>query len=86
MNIEYRVQRNNAFVTLVLGANILSIIFQLSSHDPPLSAFLGKAVLVLLQAFSINWIYFDIDGANLRQHAIRRHSTTFLLWINGHAV
>lgn len=52
----------SAFVTLVLGASVLSVIFQLSSEQPPLSAFFGKAVLVVIQAFAINWIYFDIDS------------------------
>lgn len=84
VNIEHRVERNNAFVTLVLGANILSIIFQLKSADPPLSAFFGKAILVLLQAFSINWIYFDIDGSNLHQHAIRRHAISMFSWMFMH--
>lgn len=84
MNIEHRVERNNAFVTLVLGANILSIIFQVSSAHPPLSAFLGKAILVLIQAFSINWIYFDIDGANLHVHAIRRSAKTSVVWVQAH--
>jgi hypothetical protein len=29
-------------------------------------------VLGLLQAFCFNWIYFELDSADLFQHAIRR--------------
>lgn len=84
MNIEHRVERMNAFVTLVLGASILSIIFQVQSIESPLSAFFGKAALVIIQAFAFNWIYFDIDGANIRMHAIRRSIYASMAWNFGH--
>ena len=38
-----------------------------------LNAFFGKAVLGLLQAFCFNWIYFELDGADLYAHASTEH-------------
>lgn len=71
MNIEHKVERTNAFVSLVLGYSIVGIIFQSNGGDA-FNAFVGKAVLGLIQAFFYNWIYFDIDASNIHVHAIRR--------------
>ena len=71
-NIEHRIERTNAFVTLVFGSCVLGILYQ-SSAEMGVNAFFGKAVLGLLQAFTFNWIYFEIDSFNLHTHAIRRH-------------
>ena len=49
-----------------------------------ISRFFGKAILGLIQAFSINWIYFEIDGDGLYVHAIRRSIYTSLLWVSVH--
>ncbi len=37
-----------------------------------IGSFYGKAVLGLVQVFTFNWIYFEVDGINLYMHAIRR--------------
>lgn len=71
MSIEHRVERMNAFVSLVLGYSVVAILFQ-SNGGYNINAFLGKALLALMQAFTFNWIYFDIDGSGLKVHAIRR--------------
>lgn len=71
-NIEHRIERTNAFVTLVFGSCVLGILYQSSAHMG-VNAFFGKAVLGLIQAFTFNWIYFEIDSFNLHTHAIRRH-------------
>lgn len=70
-NIEHRTERTNAFVTLVFGYSVVAVIYQ-NSASFGLNAFFGKAVLGLFQAFCFNWIYFELDGAELFQHAIRR--------------
>ena len=70
-NIEHRTERVNAFVTLVFGYSVVAVIYQ-SAASFGLNAFFGKAVLGLIQAFCFNWIYFELDGAELFQHAIRR--------------
>jgi low temperature requirement protein LtrA len=71
VNIEHKVERTNAFVTLVFGYAVVAIIYQ-SSAKFGLNAFSGKAVLGLIQSFCFNWIYFEVDGAELLAHAIRR--------------
>lgn len=75
INIEHKVERTNAFVSLVLGYSVVGVIFQ-SYGGYSVNAFLGKAMLGLVQAFIFNWIYFDIDGSNINLHAIRRHAST----------
>jgi low temperature requirement protein LtrA len=71
-NIEHRIERTNAFVTLVFGSCVLGLLYQ-SSVEMGINAFFGKAVLGLVQAFVFNWLYFEIDSFNLHTHAIRRH-------------
>lgn len=79
VNIEHRIERTNAFVTLVFGSCVLGILYQ-SSSAMGVNAFFGKAVLGLVQAFIFNWIYFEIDSFNLHTHAIRRHVWTAMAW------
>ena len=75
INIEHKVERTNAFVTLVLGYSVVSIIYQ-NAASFGLNAFFGKAALGLVQAFCFNWIYFELDGADLYTHAIRRSAAS----------
>lgn len=75
ISIEHRVERMNAFVSLVLGYSVVAILFQ-SQGGYNINAFLGKAILGLMQAFTFNWIYFDIDGRSINMHAIRRSPPT----------
>ncbi|KAF2006176.1 hypothetical protein P154DRAFT_615533 [Amniculicola lignicola CBS 123094] len=83
MNIEHRIERTGAFVTLVFGASVLGLLYQ-SGKEFGINAFFGKAVLGLIQAFTFNWIYFEIDSFNLHTHAIRRHVFTALTWMSIH--
>jgi len=64
---------------LVFGYSVVAIIYQ-NAASFGLNAFFGKAVLGLLQAFCFNWIYFELDGADLYTHAIRRSAVSSLLW------
>ncbi|KAK5132990.1 hypothetical protein LTR08_008277 [Meristemomyces frigidus] len=82
LNIEHCTERMNAFVTLVFGYSVVAILYQSTTNG--IDAFFGKAVLGLIQAFCFNWIYFEIDGANLTLHAIRRHKFTSFLWTTAH--
>lgn len=72
INIEHRIERTNAFVSLVFGYSVVSLLYQ-SAVKMSLDAYFGKAVLGLVQAYCFNWLYFEIDSFNLRTHAIRRH-------------
>ncbi len=75
MNIEHKVERTNAFVSLVFGYSVVGVMFQ-TSRVFPLNAFLGKAILGLVQAAVFNWLYFEVDGKNIRTHAIRRNANS----------
>ncbi|KAF2016428.1 hypothetical protein BU24DRAFT_433436 [Aaosphaeria arxii CBS 175.79] len=83
-NIEHRIERTAAFVTLVFGSCVLGLLYQ-SSVGFGINAFFGKAVLGLILAFTFNWIYFEIDAWNLHTHAIRRSVWSASIWITIHA-
>lgn len=81
VNIEHRVERTNAFVSLVLGYSVVGILFQ-SNGGYNINAFLGKAILGLCQAFFFNWIYFDVDGNGIDLHAIRRSAPASMYFLS----
>ena len=81
INIEHRTERNNAFVSLVFGYSVLTILYQ-NRSSIGINAFFGKGILGLLQAFTFNWIYFEIDHYNLHVHAIRRHWFSSSIWMS----
>ncbi|KAK1833696.1 E1-E2 ATPase-domain-containing protein [Podospora conica] len=83
INIEHKVERTNAFVSLVFGYSVVAMIFQ-NAGSFALNAFLGKAVLGLTQAYLFNWLYFEVDGANIATHAIRRSHDAAVLWTYAH--
>lgn len=82
INIEHKVERTNAFVALVIGYGIVGLLYQNAGYG--INAFLGKAVMGLVQAFIFNWIYFEIDGENIHVHAIRQSVTTACVWQLAH--
>lgn len=90
MNIEHKVERMNAFVSLVFGYSVVAILFQ-SNGGYNINAFLGKAVLGLVQAFLFNWLYFDVDASTIKAHAIRYSANggkhfLFLLSVSRHSL
>jgi hypothetical protein len=83
INIEHRTERTNAFVSLVFGYSVLTILYQ-SRASVGLNAFLGKGILGLIQAFAFQWLYFEIDHQGVHVHAIRRHWLSSTVWITCH--
>ncbi|KAF3159794.1 hypothetical protein TWF788_003524 [Orbilia oligospora] len=83
LNIEHKVERTGAFVSLVFGYSVVALLYQNAAHFG-MNAFLGKALLGLLQAYCFNTIYFDIDGSGHELHAIRRKVWSSFLWVNAH--
>ena len=83
INIEHRTERTNAFVSLVFGYSVLTILFQ-SRASVGLNAFLGKGILGLIQAFAFQWLYFEIDHHGVHVHAIRRHWLSSTVWLTFH--
>jgi len=84
INIEHRVERNEAFVSLVFGYSVFTILYQNRFSSSTSNAIFGKACLLLIQAFAFNWIYFEIDLAYMHVHAIRRHFVSGWVWLYGH--
>ncbi|KAL8309273.1 hypothetical protein RB597_009511 [Gaeumannomyces tritici] len=82
INIEHKVERTNAFVSLVFGYSVVAILFQ--NQGDGLNAFFGKAILGLVQAYIFNWLYFDVDASNIHVHAIRRSSKHYIIWLMAH--
>lgn len=79
VNIEHKTERTNSFVTLVFGYSVVALLFE-NKAAYGINAFFGKAALGLIQAFSFNWLYFEIDSWNLHTHAIRRHHVSSMIW------
>lgn len=84
----------NAFITLVFGHIVLSVLYQSSAHMG-LNAyvqrfynsnfrFFGKAALSMTIAYGLNWLYFDVDNSNLESHAIRRHIFSSMIYSLAH--
>lgn len=83
INIEHKTERTKAFVTLVFGYSVVALLFQ-DRAPYGINGFFGKAVLGLIQAFSFNWLDFEIDSWNLHTHAIRRHIVSSMVWMTAH--
>jgi low temperature requirement protein LtrA len=84
VNIEHRVERNSAFVGLVFGYSVFTILYQNRISSATTNSIFGKACLLLIQTFAFNWIYFEIDLANMHIHAIRRHFVSGWAWLFVH--
>jgi low temperature requirement protein LtrA len=42
------------------------------------------SVAGLTIAFTLQWVYFDVEGSAQEQHAIRRHWTSGIVWLIAH--
>lgn len=83
LNIEHYVDRLGAFVTIVLGEMVASILYKVNLSSG-LSPEFGRSIVSLIAAFGLNWIYFDSDSCQHFLHALRRHwftSITFIKWV-----
>ncbi|KAJ6612797.1 hypothetical protein B0H10DRAFT_1806889, partial [Mycena sp. CBHHK59/15] len=72
INIEHHVERLGAFVTICLGEMVISVFFT-SPTPVGLNAEAGRALLGLMIAFNLNWMYFGSQACKHFVHAIRRH-------------
>lgn len=82
LNIEHRVERTNAFVSLVFGYTVVALLYQ--SSAPTITPLFAKALLALIQPFAFNWLYFELDATGLSKHAIRRAKASAMLWTLAH--
>ncbi|KAJ7094011.1 hypothetical protein B0H15DRAFT_1020655 [Mycena belliarum] len=79
INIEHHVERLGAFVTVCLGEMVVSVFFT-TSGTVGLNLESGRALLGLMIAFNLNWIYFGSQACKHFIHAIRRHWFTGFLF------
>ncbi|ORY72252.1 hypothetical protein BCR35DRAFT_307811 [Leucosporidium creatinivorum] len=78
-NLEHMVERTAAFVTVVLGESVVSLLYIASQGTIGLSDEFARAVFGLTITFLFNAVYFDALSRKFR-HAIRRHWFTHLIW------
>ena len=83
-SLEHIISRMDAFVSLVLGYSVVSLLY-VSAAANPMNYFFAKAALGLMQAFALNALYFEMDSFNLYRHALRRHHRFFeFVWKMAH--
>ncbi|RIA82457.1 bacterial low temperature requirement A protein [Glomus cerebriforme] len=78
LNIEHYSERLGLFAIIALGEGVFSTLY--TSINPHPDGQLAKAILGLLIAYNLHWIYFVVDGSKQFQHALRRHIVTGLLF------
>ncbi|KJZ73087.1 hypothetical protein HIM_07471 [Hirsutella minnesotensis 3608] len=83
INIEHKVGRTKAFLSLVSGYSVVGLLFQ-STGGYFVNGFLGKAIMGMLLAFVYNWLYFEVDDQGVSRHAIRRSISAALVWQFAH--
>ncbi|TDL27722.1 hypothetical protein BD410DRAFT_835037 [Rickenella mellea] len=72
INIEHHVERQGAFVTIVLGEIIVNL-FTKNSLAVGFDRQAGRSFLALMLAFNLNWLYFGSEACSEFIHALRRH-------------
>ncbi|CAG8615733.1 16924_t:CDS:10 [Funneliformis caledonium] len=82
LNIEHYSERLGLFTIIALGEGIIGILY--TSLNPSPDGQLVKAILGLLTAYNLHWIYFDVDASRQFQHAVRRHAFTGILFTSIH--
>ncbi|CAG8512414.1 1861_t:CDS:10 [Funneliformis mosseae] len=82
LNIEHYSERLGLFTIIALGEGIIGILY--TSLNPSPDGQLVKAILGLLTAYNLHWIYFDVDASRQFQHAVRRHAFTGILFASIH--
>ncbi|KAF0496177.1 LtrA-domain-containing protein [Gigaspora margarita] len=78
LNIEHWSERLGLFAVICLGESIFSVIYTSLNKYPDI--FLAKAILGLVIAYDLHWIYFDVDASRQYLHALRRHTFTGILF------
>lgn len=78
LNIEHQTERAGLFLLIMLGEAVIACLFENTKEGLDLK-FL-RAILVLLLAYDLHWIYFTADGSKKYMHAIRRHAVTAFVW------
>ncbi|KAG8734701.1 hypothetical protein FRC10_011524, partial [Ceratobasidium sp. 414] len=83
-NIKHFVERTAAFVVIVLGEIVLSVVYIASEAQTGVSSVYGTALCALLVAFNFCWLYFDAECSQEFVHAMHRHWFTSVTYTNLH--
>ncbi|KAG8748183.1 hypothetical protein FRC12_013902 [Ceratobasidium sp. 428] len=83
-NIEHFIERTAAFVVIVLGEMVLSVVYHASSGQVGFKSIYGSAISGLIIAFNFCWLYFDAECSHTFIHAMRRHWFTSITFTNLH--
>ncbi|CUA75353.1 hypothetical protein RSOLAG22IIIB_05858 [Rhizoctonia solani] len=83
-NIEHFIERTAAFVVIVLGEVVLSVVYHATRADVGFKSIYGSAVSGLIIAFNFCWLYFDAECSHNFVHAMRRHWFTSITFTNLH--
>jgi low temperature requirement protein LtrA len=78
LNVEHTAERQGLFIILSLGEYAVAILYSNIGGDLDMYLF-GKAILGLLIAMGLRWIYFE-GLLKIQQHALRRHAVAGRLW------
>ncbi|KAJ3209614.1 hypothetical protein HK099_008471 [Clydaea vesicula] len=78
LNIEHFVERNGLFVIVALGEVVIAFLFE--SRGAHVSKTFLATMMGILISFSLNWIYFNIDGTSFKIHAFRRGKFYGVIW------
>lgn len=79
VNIEHESDRMTALYIIVLGEFLNAVVLGAPAGDG-LSSKTLRAMLVLIIAFSLTWLYRHSDGSFRNTHALRRSATSAMLW------
>ncbi|QRV83039.1 low temperature requirement protein LtrA [Ceratobasidium sp. AG-Ba] len=83
-NIEHFIERTAAFVVIVLGELVLSVVYHASAAEVGFKSIYGSAICGLIIAFNFCWLYFDAECSHNFVHAMRRHWFTSITFTNLH--
>lgn len=83
VNIEHESDRMTALYIIVLG-EFLNSLFVKTSKLLGFQIAAGRATLVLVIAFSFNWLYVHNDGSLKNTHALRRSAASAIGWFIVH--
>jgi len=84
LNIEHFLERTAAFVVIVLGEMVLSVVYRATGDRAGFQNIYGSAICGLILAFNLCWLYFDAECSRRFLHAIRRHWFSGLTFTNLH--
>lgn len=80
INIEHHIERTVSFVIIVFGELVISVVYHATTATVGLSLVYGRAVLGLVMAFNLAWIYWDVEASGTFVHALRRHWFASIAW------